>query len=351
MHHHLVREGTRTRCSLIVESGEAREVHHMALLLGYGAGAINPYLAFETLQDMVNEGQLAADDFEAAVRAYIKACTKGVLKVMSKMGISTLQSYRGAQIFEAVGLDKAFVDRYFTWTASRVGGIGIDTVADETVRRHRQGYPQRGTLDGQLDTGGEYQWRRDGEYHLFNPDTVFKLQHASRSGQFSIYREYAELVNDQSRKRATLRGLFKLRPGDEPIPIDEVEPAREHPEAVRDRRHVVRLHQPGGARDAGHRDEPARRQVEYRRGRRGFRALHARPERRPAAQRGQAGGLRALRGHQRVPGQLGRHPDQDGAGCEARRGRTAPGVQGVPVDSQGALFDAGRGTDLASAAP
>ena len=225
VHHHLVREGTRTRCSLIVESGEAREVHHMALLLGYGAGAINPYLAFETLQDMVNEGQLAADDFEAAVRAYIKACTKGVLKVMSKMGISTLQSYRGAQIFEAVGLDKAFVDRYFTWTASRVGGIGIDTVADETVRRHRQGYPQRGTLDGQLDTGGEYQWRRDGEYHLFNPDTVFKLQHASRSGQFSIYREYAELVNDQSRKRATLRGLFKLRPGDEPIPIEEVEPA------------------------------------------------------------------------------------------------------------------------------
>ena len=225
VHHHLVREGSRTRCSLIVESGEAREVHHMALLLGYGAGAINPYLAFETLQDMVHEGQLVADDFETAVRAYIKACTKGVLKVMSKMGISTLQSYRGAQIFEAVGLDKAFVDRYFTWTASRVGGIGIDTVADETVRRHRQGYPQRGQLDGQLDTGGEYQWRRDGEYHLFNPDTVFKLQHASRSGQFAVYREYAELVNDQSRQRATLRGLFRLRPGDEPISIEEVEPA------------------------------------------------------------------------------------------------------------------------------
>ena len=225
VHHHLVREGTRTRCSLIIESGEAREVHHMALLLGYGAGAINPYLAFETLQDMVHEGQLAADDFPAAVRAYIKACTKGVLKVMSKMGISTLQSYRGAQIFEAVGLDKAFVDRYFTWTASRVGGIGIDTVADETVRRHRQGYPRRGQLDGQLDTGGEYQWRRDGEYHLFNPETVFKLQHASRSGQYAVYREYAELVNDQSRKRATLRGLFKLRPGDEAIPIEEVEPA------------------------------------------------------------------------------------------------------------------------------
>ena len=224
VHHHLVREGTRTRCSLIVESGEAREVHHMALLLGYGAGAINPYLAFETLQDMVHEGQLAAADHDAAVRAYIKACTKGVLKVMSKMGISTLQSYRGAQIFEAVGLDKAFVDRYFTWTASRIGGIGIDTAADEVIRRHRQGYPKRGPSDSQLETGGEYQWRRDGEYHLFNPETVFKLQHASRSGQYDVYREYAQLVNDQSRKRATLRGLFTLRPAAEPLPLEEVEP-------------------------------------------------------------------------------------------------------------------------------
>ena len=224
VHHHLVREGTRTRCSLIIESGEAREVHHMALLLGYGAGAINPYLAFETLQDMVHEGQLDAADHDAAVRAYIKACTKGVLKVMSKMGISTLQSYRGAQIFEAVGLDKAFVDRYFTWTASRVGGIGIDTVADEVIRRHRRGYPKRGPSDSQLETGGEYQWRRDGEYHLFNPETVFKLQHASRSGQYTVYREYAQLVNDQSRKRATLRGLFTLRPAAEPLPLEEVEP-------------------------------------------------------------------------------------------------------------------------------
>ena len=224
VHHHLVREGTRTRCSLVIESGEAREVHHMALLLGYGAGAINPYLAFETLQDMVHEGQLDAADHDAAVRAYIKACTKGVLKVMSKMGISTLQSYRGAQIFEAVGFDKAFVDSYFTWTASRIGGIGIDTVADEVVRRHRQGYPKRGPSDSQLETGGEYQWRRDGEYHLFNPETVFKLQHASRSGQYGIYREYAQLVNDQSRKRATLRGLFTLRPAAEPLPLEEVEP-------------------------------------------------------------------------------------------------------------------------------
>ncbi len=224
VHHHLVREGTRTRCSLIVESGEAREVHHMALLLGYGAGAINPYLAFDTLEDLILEGTLVDLDVPAAVRHYIRACTKGVLKVMSKMGISTLQSYRGAQIFEAVGLNKAFVDRYFTWTASRLGGIGIETVAAEVIRRHGLAYPERGRDDDQLDSGGEYQWRRDGEYHLFNPETVFKLQHAARSGQDAIYRDYARLVNDQSRQRATLRGLFALRPADEPVPLEEVEP-------------------------------------------------------------------------------------------------------------------------------
>ncbi len=224
VHHHLVREGTRTRCSLIVESGEAREVHHMALLLGYGAGAINPYLAFETLEDLILEGTLGDSDVGTAIRHYIAACTKGVLKVMSKMGISTLQSYRGAQIFEAVGLNKEFVDRYFTWTASRLEGIGIETVATEVVRRHGLAYPERGRDDDQLDSGGEYQWRRDGEYHLFNPETVFKLQHAARSGQYAIYRDYARLVNDQSRKRATLRGLFELCPADEPVPIEEVEP-------------------------------------------------------------------------------------------------------------------------------
>ena len=224
VHHHLVREGTRTRCSLLVESGEAREVHHMALLLGYGAAAINPYLAFETLEDLILEGALADVDVGTAVRHYIRACTKGVLKVMSKMRISTLQSYRGAQIFEAVGLNREFVDRYFTWTASRLGGIGIETVAAEVVRRHGLAYPQRGRDDNELDSGGEYQWRRDGEYHLFNPETVFKLQHAARSGQYAIYRDYARLVNDQSRKRATLRGLFELRRGAEPLPIEKVEP-------------------------------------------------------------------------------------------------------------------------------
>jgi glutamate synthase (ferredoxin) len=223
VHHHLVREGTRTRCSLIIESGEAREAHHMALLLGYGAGAVNPYLAFETIEDLVCEGEIADIDPPQGIRHHILALTKGVLKIMSKMGISTLQSYRGAQIFEAVGLDKAFVDRFFTWTASRIGGIGIDTVAAEVLQRHRRAFPTRGGGDGELDSGGEYQWRRDGEYHLFNPETVYKLQHATRSGQYGVYREYAQLVNDQSRKRATLRGLFELRAADTPLPIDEVE--------------------------------------------------------------------------------------------------------------------------------
>ena len=224
VHHHLVREGTRTQCSLIIESGEAREVHHMALLLGYGAAAINPYLAFETIEDLILERALTRRDLAEAIRHYIKACTKGVLKVMSKMGISTLQSYRGAQIFEAVGLDKTFVDRYFTWTASRIGGIGIETVAEEVTRRHAEAFPQRGREDDELDAGGEYQWRRDGEYHLFNPETVFKLQHAARSGQVEVYREYAERVNDQNRRRATLRGLFGFASTRPSVPIDEVEP-------------------------------------------------------------------------------------------------------------------------------
>ena len=224
VHHHLVREGTRTRCALVVESGDAREVHHCALLLGYGAGVVNPYLAFETLDDMIQQRLLVGITHEKAVRNYIKALNKGILKVMSKMGISTLQSYCGAQIFEAVGLDKAFVDRYFTWTASRIGGIGVDVVADEVLKRHGRAFPTRAGAPPDLEWGGEYQWRRDGEYHLFNPDTVFKLQHSTRSGQYAVFKEYSRLVDDQNRDRATLRGLLELRPAGEPVPLDEVEP-------------------------------------------------------------------------------------------------------------------------------
>jgi glutamate synthase (ferredoxin) len=224
VHHHLVREGTRTKCSLIIESGEAREVHHMALLVGYGAAAINPYLAFEIIEDLILQREVNKRDVGEGIRRYIKACTKGILKVMSKMGISTLQGYRGAQTFEAVGLDGQFVEKYFTWTASRIGGIGIETVTDEVTRRHAKAFPQRGRKDDELESGGEYQWRRDGEYHLFNPETVFKLQHATRSDQVEVYREYAAQVNDQSRRLATLRGLLSFKSTRPAIPLTEVEP-------------------------------------------------------------------------------------------------------------------------------
>src|SRR5947207_1606070 len=224
VHHHLVRQGTRTQCGLVVESGDAREVHHCALLLGYGAGAVNPYLAFETLDDMIRQRQLAGVTHDQAVTRYIHALNKGILKVMSKMGISTLQGYCGAQIFEAVGLDRAFVDQYFTWTASRIGGIGIDVVAAEVLKRHAAAFPSRSGGSMDLDSGGEYQWRRDGEYRLFNPDTVFKLQHATRSGQYEVFKEYTRLVDDQSRRQATLRGLLEFASDRQPVPIDEVEP-------------------------------------------------------------------------------------------------------------------------------
>ncbi len=353
VHHHLVREGARTKCALLVEAGDAREVHHCALLIGYGAGAVNPYLAFETFDDMIRQGMLPGLTHKKAVGNYVKALNKGILKVMSKMGISTLQSYCGAQIFEAIGLQKAFVDRYFTWTPSRIEGIGIDMVAEEVCRRHELAYPTRPVKVDALETGGEYQWRRDGEYHLFNPQTVFKLQHATRSGQYSVFKEYSKAVDDQSRELATLRGLmtFKAALGVGADPDRRGRAGRGDRQALLDRGDVVRLDQLGGARDAGHRHEPDRRAIEQRRRRRGQPPLQPRRERRLAAQRDQAGGLGPLRRDQRIPGQRHRSADQDGAGRQARRGRPAARPQGLPVDRQGALLDARRDADLAAAAP
>ena len=223
VHHHLVREGTRVKVGLIVESGEPRETHHMALLLGYGAGAVNPYLAFETLDDMIRLGLLNGVDHPGAVKNYIKALNKGVVKVTSKMGISTIQSYRGAQIFEAIGLDKKFVDQYFTWTASRVGGIGIDVVAQETSLRHHRAYPDRPVGPSELDWGGQYQWRRDGEYHMLNPDTVAKLQHATRANSYAMFKDFSRACDSGAQHLATLRGLMELKLADRPVPIEEVE--------------------------------------------------------------------------------------------------------------------------------
>ncbi len=224
LHHHLIREGTRTKVGLIVESGEPREVHHFALLIGYGASAINPYLAFETLEDMIDQGHLTGADYDHAVQKYIKAVNKGVMKVMSKMGISMVQSYHGAQIFEAIGLSQQVIDKYFTWTPSRVGGIGLDVIAQEIKARHGHAFSER-PINGQtLDVGGQYQYRREGEYHLFNPETVHKLQNACRTDNYKVFKEYSELVNNQSRRLCTLRGLFDLKFAEQPIPIEEVEP-------------------------------------------------------------------------------------------------------------------------------
>ena len=231
VHHHLVRTKQRTMAGLVVESGDAREVHHMALLIGYGAGAINPYLAFESIEDLIAHDMhgLGAMDAHEAVKNYIKACGKGVLKVMSKMGVSTVASYTGAQIFEAIGLGHPIVDAYFTGTISQLGGIGLDELAAEVGARHAMANPTRPEerAHRKLELGGEYQWRREGELHLFNPETVFKLQHATRAKRYDIFKEYTARVDDQSEKLMTLRGLFQFAEGRQSIPIDEVEPTSE----------------------------------------------------------------------------------------------------------------------------
>ena len=227
VHHHLVRTKSRTRVGLVVESGDAREVHHMALLKGYGAAAVNPYLAFETIDDMVQSGQLTGVTARQAQRNFIKAASKGIIKVMSKMGISTVASYTGAQVFEAVGLGPEVIDEYFTGTTSRIGGVGLDVLAEEVARRHRLAYLDRPAelAHREREVGGEYQWRREGEFHLFNPKTVFKLQHATRAKRYEVFKEYTKAVDEQAAEVATLRGLMRLRTGAlPPVPIDEVEP-------------------------------------------------------------------------------------------------------------------------------
>jgi glutamate synthase (ferredoxin) len=260
VHHHLIREGTRTQVGLVVESGEPREVHHFALLIGYGAGAVNPYLAFATVDGLVRQGHVAGVVSSSlpshdpppqpsgtsgerangacpatgqgaqgpsparAIKNYIKAVEKGVVKIMTKMGISTIQGYRGAQVFEAVGLSRDVIDKYFTWTPSRLEGIGMEDIAREAQARHERAFPRRWRSGDLLDSGGQYQWRQDGEPHLFNPETVHKLQYACRTGNYQVFKQYSALVNNQAAHLCTLRGLFELKFADQPIPIDEVEP-------------------------------------------------------------------------------------------------------------------------------
>ncbi|WP_067439330.1 glutamate synthase large subunit [Nocardioides jensenii] len=230
VHHHLVREKTRTQVGLLIEAGDVREVHHVALLVGYGAAAVNPYLAMESVEDLAREGYYVKIEPEQAVRNLVKSLGKGVLKVMSKMGVSTVASYTGAQIFECVGLSQSVVDKYFTGTTSKLGGIELDVIAEEVARRHATAYPRGGIAPAhrELNIGGEYQWRREGEPHLFDPETVFRLQHATRAGRYDVFKQYTARVNEQSERLMTLRGLFKFKEGErEPISIDEVEPVSE----------------------------------------------------------------------------------------------------------------------------
>ncbi|MCH8310700.1 MAG: glutamate synthase subunit alpha, partial [Chloroflexi bacterium] len=229
VHHHLIREGTRTKVGIIVESGEAREVAHFAALISYGAAAINPYLAFETLADMSHQASfLTPIDYDAAVKNFIKASHKGVVKIMSKMGISTIQSYRGSQQFEAVGLNTELIDEYFTWTPSRIGGIGLAEIEEESRQRHSFAYLDlvvSGNLD--LNQGGYYQWRRDGEYHMWNPSTIAVLQRATRDNNWQSYKEFAEFANSYAQRLCTIRGLLEFKNADNPISLDEVEAASE----------------------------------------------------------------------------------------------------------------------------
>ena len=222
LHHHLIRQGTRTRVGLVLESGEPREVHHYAMLIGYGCGAINPYLAFESMADMIHQGLLVNVDYKTACKNYVKAATKGVTKVASKIGISTIQSYRGAQIFEAIGLNQSIVDQYFTWTASRIEGADLEVIAKEAALRHNHAFPDREVNGHTLDVGGEYQWRKEGEAHLFSPETIHTLQKAVRTGSYDAYKQYAALVNEQGQKHYTLRGLLEFKQR-ESIPIEDVE--------------------------------------------------------------------------------------------------------------------------------
>ena len=222
LHHYLIREGLRTRASLVLETGEAREVHHFSLLIGYGISAVNPYVAFESIDDMIREGLLVNIDHKTACKNFVKAASKGVIKVMSKMGISAIQSYRGAQVFEALGIRQDVIDHYFTWTASRVGGVGLDVIAQEVLARHHAAYPARPVNDHVLPAGGIYKWRSDGENHLFTPESIHRLQKATRMGSYPAFKDYSKIINEQGRNLCTLRSLLDFKAATA-IPLSEVE--------------------------------------------------------------------------------------------------------------------------------
>ncbi len=345
VHHHLVREGTRLQIGLVVETGEAREIHHIATLIGFGAAAINPYVMFECVYALHREGRLPEGmSPEEAEQRVIKAIGKGLLKVLSKMGISTVRSYTGAQIFEAVGVKKEVVDRHFTGTTSRVEGVGLDTIAREALDRHSRAYPA--AISELLPAGGIYQWRRRGEYHGWNPETIATLQGAARGENGAQdYERFATYVNDVAVRNTALRGLLRFRDDVEPVELDEVEPAVE----------IVRRFKSGGM-SLGALSPEAHETLAAGMNRLGGKSNtgeggedpRALPRRAPLGD--QAGGLRALRRDGELPRQRRRAPDQGGPGRQARRGRPAPRPQGRPLHRRPAPLDTRRGADLAPAA-
>ena len=330
VHHHLVRRGTRLRTGLVIESGEPRDIHHMATLIGYGAAAINPYVMFESLDELADRSLLPVDlTRDEAEQRIVKAIGKGLMKTISKMGISTIQSYCGAQIFEAVGLERELIDKHFTGTASRIGGVGLDELAKEAIERHFRAYPR--TDREVLPVGGVLQWRRNGELHVWNPDTIASLQHAvqgSNGDPRETYAEFARQANEEAVRHGLLRGLMQLRPAGVPVGLDEVESAtsivkrfttgamslgalgREAHETL-----AIAMNRIGARSNTGEGGEDPK-------------SLLGRPERGPAALGDQAGRLGALRGDRSLPGQRRPAPDQDGPGREARRGRPAARPQG-----------------------
>ena len=373
IHQHLVAKGLRTSAGLVVETGSARETHHLALLAAYGAEAVHPYLALETLLAMNNAESADGIEGRKAIKNYVKAVGKGLKKVMSKMGISTYMSYTGAQIFEAVGLASPLIDKYFTGTTSSVEGIGVFDVADEAIRLHRAAFGGDPLLASMLDAGGEYAWRVRGEEHMWTPDAIAKLQHSTRNNSYQTYKEYARIINDQSKRHMTFRGLFEFRfDAAKPIADRGSRAGRRDRQALLDGRDVARLDLDRSAHHARDRHEPHRRQVEHRRGWRGPPPLRpgeggriadvaprqgARGSRHPAGRgrlaqiEDQAGRLRPLRRDRRIPCFRGAAPDQDRAGRQARRGRPAAGSQGVRIYRRDALRDPRRGADFAAAAP
>ena len=322
------------KVSLALETGDAREVHHFALLIGYGCSVINPYLAFETLDGMIRDEMLPNIEHKLACKNFAKAAVKGVVKVMSKMGISAVQSYHGAQVFEAVGLRQDVIDEYFTGTASRVGGVGLDVIAREVLMRHTAAFAERKPQSQtELPSGGQYQWRADGEFHLFNPESH---PPPAEVGAHGFLRHVQELRRAHRRSRE--ESIYPARPARLQagrIDFHRRSRIRRKPhEALQDRRHELRLDLEGSARDAGHRHEPRGRQEQHGRGWRRSRSLRADGKRRLEELGHQAGGVGPLRRHQPLPGQRERAADQDGAGREARRGRAAARHQGVSVDRE-----------------